>query len=822
MAVFKCKMCGGNLDVQENMTVIECDFCGTKQTLPNTNDEAMQTLFNRANTLRMKSEFDKATELYEKIVEQDDAQAEAHWGIVLCKYGIEYVEDPKTRKRIPTCHRASFEAVTKDIDYQAAIKHADTHQKYIYEAEAKAIDNIQRDILKIVNEEEPFDVFICYKETDANGKRTIDSTIANDIYYQLTEQGYKVFYAAITLEDKLGQEYEPYIFAALNSAKIMLAIGTKPEYFSAVWVKNEWSRFLKIMKNDRSKMLIPCYRDMDAYELPEEFSHLQAQDMGKIGFINDVVRGIKKLVSADEPKTTVIKETVVTGGGNANVEPLLERAFMFLEDGNFAKADDFCEQVLNLDPKNAKAYVGKLMVELQVKTQENLKNCAEPFDDNNNYQKAIRFADENLKNELIGYNEYIRNRIEEELRKKEEQLQRKEELEILRKYKTALDKMKSAEKLRDLDETDNRFCEAANIFNSVKDFRDSKELAEECFKKAKEARKGSRYNEAMVCLEKEDYQQALELFEEAPGYKDSAEKVAFCHSKIQEIEEIANCAAMAKRRKRILLRCSIVTIIIFVILFFTVGMPFIKYQKNISLIEKENYVEAYEALIAMNGYKDSAEKAASIYENYKAEKLKSINVGDYIYFGMYEQDNKTDNGKENIEWVVLDVSEGKALVTSKYLLEAKAYDKENVYETWENSDIRQWLNNEFMDIAFSTSDKEMIDTVTLKNEPAPGDDKKTEQGSDTQDKVFLLSYQEIQKYFPSSSERKTKGSKYLLRSGDGYEFDPLGIFGSSSFWLTRTKNGDGVSGVSDTGTYGKIGTKRDAPIRPAMWIDISE
>ena len=294
MAIIKCKMCGGDLEIAAGVTVAECEYCGTKQTLPKVNDEVVQNLFNRANNLRLKCEFDKAEQIYEKILQENDTEAEAHWGIVLCKYGIEYVEDPKTFKRIPTCHRTSYDAVATDADYLAAIENADAVQRSIYEAEAKAIDEIQKNILNIVKNEKPFDVFICYKETDENGNRTQDSVIANDIYYQLTQEGLKVFYAAITLEDKLGQEYEPYIFAALNSAKVMLVIGTKPQYFSAVWVKNEWSRFLKLMKADRSKLLIPCYKDMDAYDLPEEFSHLQAQDMSKIGFINDVVRGIKK------------------------------------------------------------------------------------------------------------------------------------------------------------------------------------------------------------------------------------------------------------------------------------------------------------------------------------------------------------------------------------------------------------------------------------------------------------------------------------------------------------------------------------------------
>ena len=248
MSVFKCKMCGGALEISEGMKICECEYCGTTQTVPSQKDENIQALFNRANILRMKSEFDKAEQLYEKIIQNAPEEPEAHWGLILCKFGIEYVEDPATFKRVPTCHRTSFDSIIADDDYKEALRCADSIQRDIYEREAKEIDRIQKEILALSAKEEPYDVFICYKEND-NGSRTPDSVIANDIYYQLTSEGFKVFYAAITLENKLGSAYEPCIFAALNSAKVMLAIGTKPEYFNAVWVKNEWSRYLKMIKN---------------------------------------------------------------------------------------------------------------------------------------------------------------------------------------------------------------------------------------------------------------------------------------------------------------------------------------------------------------------------------------------------------------------------------------------------------------------------------------------------------------------------------------------------------------------------------------------
>ena len=163
MAIFKCKMCGGTLEIN-NETVAVCEYCGTKQTVPNSQDEVVSNLFNRANNLRLKCEFDKAEQVYEKILDINNTDPEAHWGVVLCKYGIEYVEDPKTYTRVPTCHRTLYEAVLTDADYVAAIENADMAQKELYVAEARTIDILQKNILSIVNNEPPFDVFICYKD----------------------------------------------------------------------------------------------------------------------------------------------------------------------------------------------------------------------------------------------------------------------------------------------------------------------------------------------------------------------------------------------------------------------------------------------------------------------------------------------------------------------------------------------------------------------------------------------------------------------------------------------------------------------------------
>ena len=289
-------MCGGSLNVLDGQTVVKCEFCDTNQTLPVFDDEKKIAFYNRANALRMNCEFDKAAGVYETIVTEYTQEAEAYWGLVLCKYGIEYVDDPKTGAKVPTCHRTLFTPIFKDSDYKNAIKYSDVVSRDLYEEEAKVIAKIQASILEISSKEEPFDVFICYKETDAIGNRTEDSVLAFDIYKKLTKEGYKVFYSKITLEDKLGSEYEPYIFAALYSAKVMLVVTTSKENCESVWVANEWKRYLLLIYNGSEKYIISCVKGISPKELPSELQNIQGIDMSKIGAMQDLLYGIEKLL----------------------------------------------------------------------------------------------------------------------------------------------------------------------------------------------------------------------------------------------------------------------------------------------------------------------------------------------------------------------------------------------------------------------------------------------------------------------------------------------------------------------------------------------
>ena len=369
MAVIKCKMCGGDLNIIEGASTAECEFCGSVQTIPKVDDEKKLTLFARANRLRAACEFDKAAGIYEAIVADFPEEAEAYWGLVLCKYGIEYVDDAGTGRKIPTCHRSSYDSVMDDSNFDQAMENADLVAQKVYREEAKQIERIRKGILEVSSQEQPYDIFICYKETAPNGDRTLDSVLAQDLYSALTDKGYRVFFSRITLQGKLGEAYEPYIFAALNSAKVMLAVGTCYEYYNAVWVKNEWSRYLKICEADKSKHLIPCYKNLEPEDMPKEFNHLQGADLGKMGAVQDILFNMEKYIPLKKQTATVIQEKVVVGGsGNNKIASLLDRGNMALEDGDWAKADSFFEDVLNNDSKNAQAYLGKTLATEKCRT----------------------------------------------------------------------------------------------------------------------------------------------------------------------------------------------------------------------------------------------------------------------------------------------------------------------------------------------------------------------------------------------------------------------------------------------------------------------
>ncbi|MCQ2496729.1 MAG: DUF6273 domain-containing protein [Lachnospiraceae bacterium] len=199
-------------------------------------------------------------------------------------------------------------------------------------------------------------------------------------------------------------------------------------------------------------------------------------------------------------------------------------------------------------------------------------------------------------------------------------------------------------------------------------------------------------------------------------------------------------------------------------------------------------------------------------------------VGDTITFGLYEQDNNSDNGAEPIEWLVIRKQGEYLLLLSKKGLDAKpfSYFKKDV--SWENSDLRSWLNTDFYYTAFNDEEKEHVGLAVVENPANP--DYSVGGGDDTWDYVFLLSVQEATKYFNSNPEaedpaRVIKATEYARANG-AYVSDTPGYFGNTWWWLRTSGEAlDQVAGVRASGiirSHGFDADNTEGAICPAIWV----
>ena len=796
MAVFKCKMCGGDLNITEADKVVECEYCGTTQTVPSADNEKKMTLFNRANRLRLNNEFDKAVALYEQLIAEFPEEAEAYWGLCLCNWGIEYVDDPATGEKKPTCHRASFESLMKDENYLLAMEYADLTAQRVYRREAQEIDRLNDAILSVSRNEKPYDVFICYKETDENGMRTHDSVLAQDIYDALTAKGLKVFFSRITLEDKLGRQYEPYIFAALNSAKVMLAIGTKYEHFHAVWVKNEWSRFMRLAAKDRAKVLIPCFRDMDPYDLPDEFKGLQAQDLGKLGAVQDLVRGVGKLLAKDAPKDGDVQQAAVSNPAAATVQSLLKRAFMFLEDGEWDSANEYAEKVLDIDPEDGEAYLAKAMSDLKKRSRSSM-NDASGIALNANIQKALRFGSDSLRSEINGY-------IAADDRRKAEEKRRADEAEAAAQLEAdkviaAFRAKQSERQAQSLEQQLTAAKQKLSYMESIcggydKTAAQIKQLNGE--KTAANSRLNtlrSKRDSLGLFAGKERKRLDGEISEIAAGLKqlelklDSALKqLGGFESKAAADKALSEARADVSSLQNLINESAL-----------TGSGEFSCSQALKVLLTKPRVLQIV------------SEKQPLLASSYKGFVT--------IVFGRYPQASKNENAL--IEWLVLKNDGSKALLISKYALDCQQYNTSDRNVTWETCTLRKWLNGSFINSAFSVDEQKQILSTTV----TP--DYSTDPGNNTKDRVFLLSIAEAEKYFGSDSTRQCQGTVYCYAQG-AYKARN----GNCWWWLRSLSSPHSFNFdnryafyVFSHGKVSREGSSADydrIAVRPALWINL--
>ncbi len=545
----------------------------------------------------------------------------------------------------------------------------------------------------------------------------------------------------------------------------------------------------------------------------------------------------------------------------ANTESLLKRAEIMLADGDFLGAKEKCNTILDSDPTNAKAYILMLMSVLHVRRQDDLANCKQLFDTNNFYIKAMQFGDEETKAKLTGYLRQINER---------------QRIDFLTKfYNQGLWMMKTASKEAD-------YLQAIEIFKKISDFKDSNEQIQQCIRAIEEIKAGrikarieyeriqkerkklitkilvisgsviavfllflvlylgviipnQKYKKAKEYLNSGDYDSAYALLKEL-GKTDEIEAnkydraIALLNSGdydaayvlLKEIGKTDEIEANKYNRAIALLNSGDYdgAYVLLYQIDKTDEVNESKYNRAVSLINSGDYETAYLLLedLQIYDYKDSSSKLKEIEPLYFKLLLSKAKIGDSICFGLYEQDNDISNGKEYIEWIVLDKKGYNVLVTSKYAIDCISYNNQDEDITWSQCYLRSWLNEDFYNEAFDTVEQEQIVTTKVYADKNPDFD--TSPGEDTNDKVFILSMTEVEKYFNSKESRRCVTTNYVQTKNEN--------FSRFTVWYLRTPGRDSrsVSVVMYEGAFSSYyeAFDNDAPcaVRPAMWISTAD
>ena len=406
--ILACSVCGGGLGPMDAETrVAVCEHCDCRQRVPDINSEKLERIIEDAEIARRENRFDQALALYESAFREDPDcanrdPAELWWRMALCEYGIEYVDDPKTGRKVPTCHRANSRPMGESAYVQKAIEAAgNDSSRSIYRDQAEAIDRVLAGVLEMAGKIRPFDVFLSYKETDDAGRRTEDSGIAQDLYTYLSGLGYRVFFSRVSLkQEALGEEYEPVIFAALRSARAMVVLGTQPKYFEAPWVRNEWRRYQELMADHSDKRLFVVYKGMEAYDLPKELKRLQAVDLGGVTALRDLEQNLEKALG--KSKTAQSQDP---GAGLADqmakkqLEAFLDALFELIRNGRFDRAEDQLSKIMDAPGglRSHRFHLGRLMVSLKMK---DLAQYPTPITGIEHYAAAMRLGDDSERSAL--------------------------------------------------------------------------------------------------------------------------------------------------------------------------------------------------------------------------------------------------------------------------------------------------------------------------------------------------------------------------------------------------------------------------------------
>ena len=379
----KCSVCGGELEEKNDKLV--CRYCRTTYEGIEriSEDEVIQ--LNQATVQRTRLLFDDAQDRYDLILKNYPNNSEAAWGAFLCSYGIIYEQDYDGSYK-PTCHRLN-ECPVEKSPYFAKLSSA-AKQK------AREIESLRQKILSQANSIPPYDVFICYKATDdwyGRNMPTKESSWARDIYELLTrDMGLKVFFAEKCLSGS-NTDYEPHIYSALQSAKLMLVLANSLEHVNAVWVQNEWRRYAKYVREGANKTIRVVFDGIEPYALPKELQTKQAICHDSMDWGKQIQKSVEEIFRKEEPKKDKRDEEL----------ELLRKQIEELKNAQKQQAAQSAQAVQAVPATSESLSMDELMKKGEFHDQKKEYKKALPY-----YQKAAELGNANAQFAIGYYYEY--------------------------------------------------------------------------------------------------------------------------------------------------------------------------------------------------------------------------------------------------------------------------------------------------------------------------------------------------------------------------------------------------------------------------------
>lgn len=402
-----CRNCGVEFPFPLECATRACPACGAIHGRPRSEGDSM-TWLCRANVERAANDFANAEKDYREALGRSPEQHEALWGLVMCKYGVELVEGK------PTIHFYRRRDILTDPDCVQAIALAPEEVSEQYQALAEYISGIQRGV--VACQAEPCDVFLCYKDSGAQpDTKAKEFYHAYQLYLDLQKHGYRVFFAHETLKNEAGAGYEAQIYHALYAAPVMLLICSDTAHLDSPWIHSEWSRYLGRINDGEHCRLIPMlYDQCNPYRLPRELSGLQGIAVGESDWWGVLLANLEKMAGSRQQELRASSDEV-------------RRALLPIEyalsNSAWEEAAALAETMRKEHPDCARGYLYKLLAKLKATTPEKLRERVKPFENEGDWQWAMRLA---TPAEKAAWTEILNASLETRRRKEEERRQAEE------------------------------------------------------------------------------------------------------------------------------------------------------------------------------------------------------------------------------------------------------------------------------------------------------------------------------------------------------------------------------------------------------------